>query len=174
MQGCLSDELLRIPGPFQSSTSLRIVRSIRPCQATADIICFQEVSRNWIVFLQTHCMPSWEVMGDKYTDIAIAYNPDTVAVKNGGIVSIKLYEDFDEYDRKRSWRRYLQAALPLLALLSPPYMYRVPTVCVSLFGRRLKVTTQCSPVPVRCRPVVIVPSGPLTICCDAGVCVFGP
>ena len=128
MQGCLSDEVLRIPGPFQSSTLLRIVRSIRPCQANADIICFQEVSplsMVCIAFLQRQAMPSWTVVGDfeKHTDMAIAYNTDAVTVKHGSILSIKLY-DMDNCHRK--WRRYLQAALPLPALLSPSPTYRSP------------------------------------------------
>jgi endonuclease/exonuclease/phosphatase family metal-dependent hydrolase len=120
MQGCLSDEVLRVPGTFQSSTALRIVRSIRPCQATADIICLQEVSE---AHLQQTVMSSWKVVRDRHTDTAIAYNPATVNVKHGDIQSIKLYNV--EHDC-RKWRTYLQATLPLLALLYPPPMYRSP------------------------------------------------
>jgi hypothetical protein len=77
----------------------------------------------WIAFLQKQVMPSWTVVGEKYTDIAIVYNPDAVTVNHDSILSIKLY-GMDDCNRK--WRRYLQAALPLPALLSPPPTYRSP------------------------------------------------
>eukprot|EP00972_Heterocapsa_arctica_P056486 8334701-Heterocapsa_arctica.AAC.1 len=91
-------------------------------------------------------MPSWKVVGDTRTDIAIAYNPATGAVKHGGILSIKLY-DVVEHDFKRKWRRYLQAALPLPALLSPPPpTYRSPPRVyhyVAIFSKLLRSARQC-------------------------------
>jgi hypothetical protein len=162
MQGCLSDEVLRIPGTFQSSTSLRIVRSIRPCQATADIICLQETSEGWMAHLQKTAMPLWKVVCDTHTDIAIAYNPATVNVKCD-ILSIKLY-NVAEHDCKRKWRTLLQAALPLLALLSlPPVCIAPHRVCIIIWPyvkSYYAVLASARSVPP-CRYRALWPSDPL-------------